>query len=267
MSCEAKYTLRVLINDWVEEKPWELEGEHGLSFYIETPESKFLFDCGHTGAAWRNAVKMGVDLSEVDFVALSHSHYDHAGGFPALLEHVKPRTLYTGPNFWQEKYSYDEETDKYHCKGCGFTEEELASWGIEQRECRDMLKLDNYASLFTGFDRKYGFETIPEKFVRGEDKTPDSFASEAARDKALRKREGGCICTPSIGILLPLRNNFFVTNFQIGDSYSTPSFAAYHHQMSIRTVQVLPHKTVYGVTVLVDKLRVPSCIVIIFTST
>ena len=95
--CFPKYTLRVLINDWVEEKPWELEGEHGLSFYIETPESKFLFDCGHTGAAWRNAVKMGVDLSEVDFVALSHSHYDHAGGFPALLEHVKPRTLYTGP--------------------------------------------------------------------------------------------------------------------------------------------------------------------------
>ena len=32
-------------------------------------------------------------------------------------------------------------------------------------------------------------------------------------------------------------------------------------------VEVLPHKTVYGVTVLVDKLRVPSCIVMIFTST
>ena len=31
--------------------------------------------------------------------------------------------------------------------------------------------------------------------------------------------------------------------------------------------QVLPHKTVYGVTVLVDKLRMPSCIVMIFTST
>jgi len=58
------------------------------------------------------------------------------------------------------------------------TEEELASLGIEQRECRDMLKLDNYASLFTGFDRKHGFETIPEKFVRGEDKTPDSFDDE-----------------------------------------------------------------------------------------
>ena len=52
MAYEAKYTLRVLVNDWVREKPWELEGEHGLSFFIETPQSKFLFDCGHTGAAW-----------------------------------------------------------------------------------------------------------------------------------------------------------------------------------------------------------------------
>ena len=52
MAYEAKYTLRVLVNDWMREKPWELEGEHGLSFFIETPQSKFLFDCGHTGAAW-----------------------------------------------------------------------------------------------------------------------------------------------------------------------------------------------------------------------
>ena len=178
MAYEAKYTLRVLLNDWVEEKPWELEGEHGLSFYIETPESKFLFDCGHTGAAWRNAEKMGVDLSAVDFVALSHSHYDHAGGFPALLEYVKPRVLYTGPNFWQEKFSYDKKTGEYHYKGCGFTGDDLVSWGIEQCECRDMLKLDNYATLFTGFDRKYEFETIPEKFVRGEDKTSDPFDDE-----------------------------------------------------------------------------------------
>ena len=36
--------------------------------------------------------------------------------------------------------------------------------------------------------------------------------------------------------------------------------------MSIAARQAHPHKTVYGVTVLVDKLRVLSCIVMIFTS-
>lgn len=128
MALEITYNIRVLINDLVEAEPWDLEGEHGLSFYIETPESNFLFDCGHTGVTWRNAEKMGVDLSVVDFVMLSHSHYDHAGGFPSLLKHVKPKVLYTGPGFWQEKYSYDKEKKEYLYKGCGFTKDELASW-------------------------------------------------------------------------------------------------------------------------------------------
>lgn len=54
----------------------------------------------------------------------------------------------------------------------------MADWGIEQRECRDMIKLDNYASLFTGFEMQNDFEIIPEKFVRGKDKKPDAFDDE-----------------------------------------------------------------------------------------
>ena len=148
--------------------------------YVETPQSKFVFDCGHTEAAWRNAEKMGVDLSAVEFVALSYSHYDHAGGFPSLLEYVKPKVLYTGKNFWQEKFSYNKDKGEYAYKGCGFTKEDLAGWGIEQFECDGTVtvRLDNYAMLLTGFSRRYDFETIPEKFVRGEDKEPDTFDDE-----------------------------------------------------------------------------------------
>jgi metal-dependent hydrolase (beta-lactamase superfamily II) len=113
-------------------------------------------------------------------VALSHSHYDHAGGFPSLMEYVKPKVLYTGKNFWQEKFSYDKEKGGYAYKGCGFTKEDLDSWGIEQFECDGTAKvrLDNYAMLLTGFSHRYDFETIPEKFVRGEDKVPDTFDDE-----------------------------------------------------------------------------------------
>ena len=171
-------TLRVLMNDWVADDSRELESEHGLSFYVETPESRFLFDCGHTEAAWRNAQKIGVDLSVVQFVVLSHSHYDHAGGFPTLLKHVKQKVIYTGKNFWQEKFSYDKEKDEYTYKGCGFTREDLDSWEVEQFECDSSIRLDNYAALFTGFSRRYDFETIPEKFVRGQDKGPDTFDDE-----------------------------------------------------------------------------------------
>lgn len=49
MAYESQYNLRVLINDLVRMGSWDLDGEHGLSFYVENPESKFIFDCGHTG--------------------------------------------------------------------------------------------------------------------------------------------------------------------------------------------------------------------------
>ncbi len=54
--------------------------EHGLSFYVETANHKLLVDTGATGAFMENADKLGVDLSQVDTLILSHGHYDHAGG-------------------------------------------------------------------------------------------------------------------------------------------------------------------------------------------
>ena len=100
MSCK----LTILVDNTVK-KGSDLTAEHGLAIFVETPDSSFLFDCGHTGIAWNNAAKLSVDLSSVDFVVLSHSHYDHAGGFPSLLKYCHPKAVYIGRNFWQEKFS------------------------------------------------------------------------------------------------------------------------------------------------------------------
>ena len=170
--------VTVLVDNHVSGSRKELEAEHGLSMYIETPDSTFLFDCGHTGVAWENARKMGVDLLAVKQVVLSHSHYDHAAGFPSLLKYCQPEVLFTGKNFWQEKYSYDREKDEYLYKGCGFTKAELDSWGIKQKVCQSVLPLNDYVSIATGFEKYYDFETIPEKFVRGKEKVADPFDDE-----------------------------------------------------------------------------------------
>lgn len=90
--------LQVLIEDTNFKNP-ALESEHGLSFYIETQNFKFIFDCGQSAATWKNAQKLNIDLSKINFVILSHSHYDHAGGFPSLLKFSAPKTIYTGNNF------------------------------------------------------------------------------------------------------------------------------------------------------------------------
>ncbi|MCR5214958.1 MAG: MBL fold metallo-hydrolase [Eubacterium sp.] len=53
---------------------------HGLSFYVETEKHKLLVDAGPSDITLQNAARLGIDLSKVDSLILSHGHYDHSGG-------------------------------------------------------------------------------------------------------------------------------------------------------------------------------------------
>jgi len=68
--------------------------EHGLSLYIETKSHKILFDIGNTNVFLDNAEKLGVDISSVDTVIISHGHYDHGGALNLLLEKNKTAKIY-----------------------------------------------------------------------------------------------------------------------------------------------------------------------------
>src|SRR5699024_564782 len=68
--------------------------EHGLSLYVETARHTLLMDTGATGALADNAAALGLDLSRVDTVVLSHGHYDHAGGLWRLVELAPHAQIY-----------------------------------------------------------------------------------------------------------------------------------------------------------------------------
>ena len=62
-----------------------LETEHGLSVLLETDHHRILMDTGASDVFIRNAEVMGIDLSTVDYVFISHGHSDHAGGLQHFL--------------------------------------------------------------------------------------------------------------------------------------------------------------------------------------
>ena len=57
-----------------------LQTEHGLSILLETEKHRLLLDTGASDVFIRNSEQLGIDLSTVDYVFISHGHSDHAGG-------------------------------------------------------------------------------------------------------------------------------------------------------------------------------------------
>jgi len=106
-----------------------LKWEHGLSFLIEKDGVTILFDTGQTDAFLDNAEQLGKDLRKVNSVVISHSHYDHAGGFPSLIDVHDRFHLYMGNGFFRKKYSLKNEV--YNYNGAPFDEDFLKAKGIE----------------------------------------------------------------------------------------------------------------------------------------
>ena len=61
------------------------ETEHGLSILLETNKHRILLDTGASDVLIRNAERLGIDLSTVDYVFISHGHSDHAGGLKHFM--------------------------------------------------------------------------------------------------------------------------------------------------------------------------------------
>jgi 7,8-dihydropterin-6-yl-methyl-4-(beta-D-ribofuranosyl)aminobenzene 5'-phosphate synthase len=77
--------------------------EHGLSIHIEYDDLKILFDAGQSDLYQKNAKKLGIDLTKIDLVVLSHGHYDHGNG----LKYLSQKILLCHPKVFSRRFRED----------------------------------------------------------------------------------------------------------------------------------------------------------------
>ena len=81
-----------------------LSTEHGLSILLETERHKILLDTGASDVFIKNAEQLGIDLSDVDYVFISHGHSDHAGGLRYFLEYNRQAQVIVSPDAMSGKF-------------------------------------------------------------------------------------------------------------------------------------------------------------------
>ncbi len=173
----------IRITTLIENSPGEnlaLQNEHGISFCIETEDHKILFDTGQSGAFLKNAEVLRVDLSDLDYVVLSHGHYDHSGGLKSLMETADRFELIVGNGFFEEKYA---ELAGGGCKfiGNNFTREYLEEHHIRCSEndtpVRELLPGVYVLGQFPRINKD---EVISPRFklLKNGQFIPDSFDDE-----------------------------------------------------------------------------------------
>lgn len=101
------FTVTTLVENHSDDE--RLGAQHGLSMYLTDGSFSLLLDTGADGTFLKNAQVLGVDLSHIDALVLSHGHSDHAGGVKALIQSgIMPRETYMGENFFVPRYKREE---------------------------------------------------------------------------------------------------------------------------------------------------------------
>jgi len=159
-------------------------GEPAFSCLIEDGENTILFDTGYSDVFIENAKRMGIDLSRVAQIALSHGHNDHTGGLAAYLKAFPhPVTLTAHPGIFSAR--------EHDGRVIGAPEEcrTLPEY-VTVRLSREPVWLTENVCFLGEIPRRYAFEnrTVGERILKDGSRVPDTLPDDTSL--AIRTENG-----------------------------------------------------------------------------
>ena len=156
--------------------------EWGLSILVEVDGLKTLVDTGLSFSVVHNAQLMGIDLSTIDRIVLSHGHADHSGGLRDVLKVKGEVEVIAHPDIWDAKYvQRDGEAEEQYC-GIPFSREELESRGARFNLTREPVRISENIMItgeipmVTGYEELENNLFVKESSVLQQDQLADDLA-------------------------------------------------------------------------------------------
>ena len=173
--------IHILVEDYARRRGFL--GQHGFSALVEVCEPsgpvRVLVDTGQDASVvLANAERLGLSLSNLNAILITHGHYDHAGGLLGLLEHIGPRgaLVVMHPDALKPKLAM-----RPHLRSIGVPG--LSSSAIEERGAIPLLSRGpvrmSSSVLATGeVERRTDFELVEGFYTLG----PDSLEEDRLMD-------------------------------------------------------------------------------------
>jgi 7,8-dihydropterin-6-yl-methyl-4-(beta-D-ribofuranosyl)aminobenzene 5'-phosphate synthase len=156
--------------------------EWGLSILVEADGMKILMDTGLSFSAVHNAQLLGIDLTKVDHIVLSHGHTDHTGGLREVLRRRGEVEVIAHPDMWAPKYvRRDGETEEQY-NGIPFSREELESRGAQFNLTKEPVRVTQHVMTTGEIPMVSGYEEVENNLFVQEGNTlrQDSLADDLA---------------------------------------------------------------------------------------
>jgi len=134
--CRAQDKVTILYDAFGESK--QLTKDWGFSALVEHHGKRILFDTGNDAAIFEHNVQaLGVDLTKLDFVVISHRHADHTTGLRYVLKINPGVTVYVpadggngfGGSDFPKAFLKDDDSLPANMKYFGGTTPEHFAWG------------------------------------------------------------------------------------------------------------------------------------------